>query len=690
MKSLLYYFVFSGLLIISSSIYSQDLEIYTSPYVKCLAESDGFLWAGGCGLSKINIETGEIEHYTTANSELPHNKINDLLIDGQDNLWIAGGNGLACYSNGNWQVIKSLPGDLNIGAVYDIAIDEAKGIIYFAADNGRIIYTDGNEWDYWDKNNSDINVNSVYSVELDGQSRLWIGVRDGVLMFDGSTFTKYSSSNSAFNGSPVRSILRDYSGNLWFASEGNAIKYSQDSWSIQVPPQPGISAGDINCIAYDMDGLMWFGALSSAISYDGSNWNAYYSENSGLKDYKILAIIPDKSGNLWFGTEKNGVIKYNGENWQEINTANSALPGYITETISFDPSGNTCCGTNKGIAKFDGFQWQFISDDIVNGIKHDNEGNAWLGTNSKGLMKYNGIEAVYFNIDNSGIPSNNIKSIAISPDNNICCASDKGLGIFDGTTWELYQEWNSEIPDNNVQYICFDKSGDAWLIIDYKVYKFEDGIFSRPELPSSVYSICFDNSNKMWINSNHKLYMYDGTDYQQLPLMDDENQAVSINCIYAHSNDKILIGTNKGMVEYDNGNWEQYTQESHKLPDHNIYSINSDKEGKFWVGTGAGLAVMHVNSSSVNEQQIFSQGISTYPNPVQNNRFTILLGNLFINNPEVKILTMDGNEIPENSYSISKEKNRIIIESQSLTSGNYIISVAGNNNSITKKIVIVK
>lgn len=79
---------------------TQDKNSLSNYRVSCVNEDrSGNLWIGtkGGGLNKLDIKTQTFTHYTEENG-LPHNIVNGILFDKDDNLWISTDNGLSHFN----------------------------------------------------------------------------------------------------------------------------------------------------------------------------------------------------------------------------------------------------------------------------------------------------------------------------------------------------------------------------------------------------------------------------------------------------------------------------------------------------------------------------------------------------------------------------------------------------------------
>ena len=76
-------------------------------------------------------------------------------------------------------------------------------------------------------------------------------------------------------------------------------------------------------------------------------------------------------------------------------------------------------------------------------------------------------EWTVYNISNSGLLHNRIKTIAIDDSGNIWLGIggyfDGGLSFFDGISWIEYTTSNSGLPDNRISSLEIDDSGTKWI-----------------------------------------------------------------------------------------------------------------------------------------------------------------------------------------------------------------------------------
>ena len=245
--------------------------------------------------------------------------------------------------------------------------------------------------------------NYVGAIAVEG-NYIWVGTSGGLVKIDRTTgnMTFYNRANSGLPSNWVWSIAIDGQGNKWIGTGGGGLaKFDGVNWTVYNTGNSGLPDNDVNAIAIDGQGNKWIGTGWIGIyggglaKFDGARWTVYNTSNSGLPSNDVLAIAIDGQGNKWIGTG-GGLAKFDGVNWTVYNTSNSGLPSDVVSAIAIDGQGNKWIGTDEegGLAKFDGKKWTVyntsnsgLPSDVVLAIAIDGQGNKWIGTDG-GLAVY--------------------------------------------------------------------------------------------------------------------------------------------------------------------------------------------------------------------------------------------------------------------------------------------------------------
>jgi ligand-binding sensor domain-containing protein/signal transduction histidine kinase len=218
------------------------------------------------------------------------------------------------------------------------------------------------------------------------------------------------------------------------------------------------------------------------------------------------------------------------------------------------------------IAKHANFKDQnsqnFCSFSMLQGLKNnriicllqDKYGNLWIGTDGRGLSKYDGRSFTNFT-DNEGLPENRINAMAEDRRGNLWIGMSSCALKYDGKSFTRY-------------------SG-------------KEGFFN-----GSVLSILEDRQGNLWLGTDGEGVSRLSPDRKYLTHFTDK-EGLSGNTVSSISEDKtgdLWFGTRDGGVSclsHDGKSITQYT-EKEGLSGHDVRSMIEDHNGNLWFGTWDG------------------------------------------------------------------------------------------------------
>jgi len=512
-------------------------------------DRDGNLWISTYknGLYKMNFtDKGESEfiHYThdvnDVNS-LSGNAIFTVFEDSKGRLWICtenGGLNIFDRENGKFVHYRSDAFDdnsLNNNSIWSIYEDKT-GNLWFGTHAGGINLLPRyggyfSHYKHYPGNKNSLSHNSVTSFYEDSGHNFWIGTDGGGLNLfnrETETFIHYDTQNSNLSSDAVLSIFEDSRGNFWIGTwkgglnlfdreHRNFIQYTKEN--------SGLSSNTIWAILEDKKGFLWVGAFFGGISYYDRNRKTfinYTPENSNLSDNFVKVIAVDSYGNLWVGGAL-GLNLFNPETETFIiykhdeNNDKSLSKGYVLSILEAGDS-TLWIGTTGGLNKFDrkkqSFTHYYVKDglpnDVIKGIREDEQGNLWLSTN-RGLSKFNPETEIFENYDTSdGLQDNEFYQCSHykSSDGEIFFGGVNGFNAF----FPKDIIYNPEIP--------------PIVITDFQIFNKPVGIGKDSPLQvhiseakkinlsykHSVFSFEFAALNYISSNKNQYSYKLDGFD----------------------------------------------------------------------------------------------------------------------------------------------------------------------------------
>lgn len=307
-----------------------------------------------CGGSCANVCSivSNLESFTTTNSGIPDNNINDVEMVGNV-VWVATDEGVASFDGTTWTVFNTSNSGLPHNEVREI-FQGNFGILWFATWGGGVAQLDNGNWTVWNSSVSGVPGEIDYCDHFT-QVINWTVVgapSQGFLIWDGSVWTSYTTANSDLPSDQISDLVAGPNGEIYLTT---------------------LDAG--------------------LIEFNLPNFTEYNSSNSGLPDNELYSIHDRGNGELWMGS-KAGLVTNLGSNWSVFQTSNSDIRGDIAQTLWIDIDDNIWL-TALGLSKYDGTIWTHYtdansSDDLffANDIVIGTDGRHWVGTQNRGLISF--------------------------------------------------------------------------------------------------------------------------------------------------------------------------------------------------------------------------------------------------------------------------------------------------------------
>lgn len=462
-------------------------------------------------------------HYTSGN------KINDIAFEGPY-VWVATQGGLACYDKNSHSTVfyNRANSPLPINEIFSIAIG-ADGLRWLGTRIGLVRWKD-NTATVLNPSGSQL---VIWHVRLDINGDIWMRVAGNTYSlrrFDGQEW--YAYDDDALFGGLTRLEARPSAAGIWV--EGNNALFQFDGIIVTPHPLPGDledppGVSILYDWAVDSDGQAWFICGNQLGVPAGNTW---FIQMIGM--YADAMAVSD-DGTVWFVSNFNGVRK--------------RTPNGQIEIVSD----------------------QYVpTNDISLKLFAENGDVAWLGTETEGLMQFEGG-------DWQDIPV----SIAPIPDHSVVELEVIGAQ----TIWSMFQadfeidwkgggslcrfkdkEWDTDYgyPLWQCSDLSQDGLGRLWVTHYQKLFRY-DGQWASIPLPAEfpygqVYSVCGDPAtNHIWIGGYDKIARYNGTDFQVF----DTPDAKSVERIAVDQAGDIwlpICGYNNEMLgRFDGQNWEVFS-----------------------------------------------------------------------------------------------------------------------------------
>ena len=360
--------------------------------------------------------------------------------------------------------------------------------------------------------------NSGRALLQDSKGFIWIGTEDGLVRFDGESmlsFRKNYDNSYSLSDNYIGSLAEDAHGRIWVGTLGGGLNVINKNRKTVIRIQP-LASCDIYALAYCKNSkslLIGTGEGLYSIDTDAPQLNQSFETLHSPFNLRVQHLP---------------VLLSNGEPFKETVTG-----------IALDGK-NICLSTrNKGVLYFETTDnrtlcfskgQQGLEDTNFNTIFRDRDGDIWIGSENKGLVKItrkNGaIQFKHFHTKNSLIPVNDIMAIADADDGKLWVGTwDGGLALFDKKTGsaDCYlsgQNDHFSLPSNIILDIIQSENGQIWLgTFDKGVSWFNpDSVFHtyRKNSPASpglvsniVWSFAAQGDKTLWIGTDKGLSRLD-------------------------------------------------------------------------------------------------------------------------------------------------------------------------------------
>lgn len=510
-------------------------------------DENGNIWSGSYGQGLFYKKKNATSFVKYVHPELPPNlNIEDLLIDRENRLWIA------TYGNGAYVLNLETNQLTNFTANKDnpFAI-QYNDILCLFEDKTNLIWlgTDGAGANYYDAHlikfnvltnkqvPKTVNVDVVRSISTDKAENIWIGTSGkglSYINFKDNVFKTFTVENSPLASDRIISLLHN-NHNLWIGHQGFGLNIRDSKGNYRTYPE--LANHTIWRIVKNNDKQSWLCTERHGLilfDIDKGIIKQYNTNNTALKTNDIKAVTQGKNNELWIASEDDGLYKLDTktESIRRINLINSKIKSlYYNKDILW-------IGTNgKGLIRYQTqndavttyTKSEGLPNNVIYGILPDNDGNLWLSTNN-GISKFidqdQGVFENYSNYD--GLQSLEFNTGAYYKDGN----GNLYFGGLEGLNWFNPNQLTFNTIKPKTVITRFEVYSKAQPLIPNTAYKFNQNTvtftfsslhFSQPE--RNLFKYQLENYDEQWIEAKNNNTAH----YTNLPPNDYTFKVISSN-----------------------------------------------------------------------------------------------------------------------------------------------------------------
>ncbi|MEJ2596022.1 MAG: two-component regulator propeller domain-containing protein, partial [bacterium] len=317
----------------------------------------------------------------------------------------------------NFKKVKGLSTD----EIRAPVVRDREGYIWIGTVNG-LNRCDGygfKEYRHDPTDSNSISSNTVTSLLIDSQNRLWAGTFEtGLSLYDAArdrfiNFLPRSGDSTGYALKYIFDMMEDRSGNIWLGGgsaeivkvtvpEGASLELDSIARSIHFTCYPHMAAGflqreDSTILVASDSGLIIFDPDINTFSHPD------FSDPVGCKLDSIFGIclIQDSHGNTWLGSHNNpGIFKINWHteqvwNFESKEENNLSLSSNRVFDLAEDRQGNIWVGNKEGLhllspatghyLTFLTFDTPLIQPTVYTRLSVDRTGTLWIGLAQRGL-----------------------------------------------------------------------------------------------------------------------------------------------------------------------------------------------------------------------------------------------------------------------------------------------------------------
>ena len=428
-----------------------------------------------------------------------------------------------------------------------------------------------------------LTISQINCILKDSRGYVWLGTPAGLYRYDGYTFHSFqcnSQDGSSLPDSYIISIQETLEGTLWIETAAGFCIYHPQGENFerdmkQVYGRMGIE-GTPNVVYIDRHKNFWAAIPNKGVvAYNMQQQLLYefgYTDDAhGVPQGNITSISECRDGALIVYEDGRivccDVMRQQHTVWKNDYIAQQHLRKSSTLNAFADQMDNiwlygqgTLMLYNKNTNTWNttiGDQLGMTgnnTDNSVNGMAGDRNGNIWIGTDRNGLIRAN-------------VNTLEMEQVAPRAINNIAqMPSQEVIGI-----QSVY------IDDTDLLWIGTEKSGLAYY--GDNIYKFQSLI------NGDITAIAEDEAGKIWYGTGDKgIIDYDG------PLA-----SYKVTCMTTTPDGSLWVGSKQnGITRIKDGNSTFYSTARDSMKtviDDHINALSSDKSGNLWIATNGGLQV---------------------------------------------------------------------------------------------------
>jgi ligand-binding sensor domain-containing protein/signal transduction histidine kinase len=530
---------------------------------------------------------------------LPQNSVRALAQTRDGYLWIGSDDGAARF-DGIRFVSFGLREGWRSGSVRVLFEDSGRALWLGTFNGGLIRYQDGQFTVFGAKDG--LPSDTICALAEDNDGRLWVGTEAGLAVWQDGRFAPWPAA-AGFRGKPITVLFKDRHGDMWLGATGAGVfRFLENKF---LPLADAAVEGllqDPHCLLRDHIGRIWVGAGDDfVLCRDGDQWRRYRIPRHLARPY-VSALAEEPDGTVWAGSVSEGLFQFKAGKIAAV-SASSGLSDNSVEALLVDREGNLWVGTGGGLNRVRRSSLSVFGQNEglgygpIQGLAEISPGVVWVGKPSDGLYRWEGRD--FSRLATNALSERHAESIAllVSRDGSCWAGGGRGLWHFQNP---IANTGEAEVPalnGLNVIALTQDRDGGLWAgTREGAVWRQSHGHWAKQTNYSQshpVTALVQDAQKAMWIATEGAgLYRFRDQGRTHFGrggrLLSDW-----IRTLYLDAEGTLWIGTaGGGLNQWRDDRMATFT--THEgLPDNTISQILEDNAGQLWLGSNRGIACVN-------------------------------------------------------------------------------------------------
>jgi ligand-binding sensor domain-containing protein/signal transduction histidine kinase len=442
----------------------------------------------------------------------------------------------------------------------------------------------------------------VYAITQTADGYLWIGTETGLVRFDGWNFLAVNDSSRNFQVTNVLGLAPAQDGGLWVRLQGTTLLRYRNG-SFESAPRMESNAS-ITAMSRDAHGELLLAKNGGPVLGYRNGKFATLDSGGTLPRSPVLSLAETENGDVWMGTRDAGLFRRSGG---EIAAVRAGMPDAKVNCLLPDGGNGLWVGTDNGIVRWNGTD--LTSAGLPVNLNHlqalaitrDRDGNLWVGTDSRGLLRINNQGVASFS-ETGGSPAPAVTAVFEDREGNLWAGSASGLDRLRDSPFVSYSAPEG-LPTDGSNPVYVDEENRTWFPPLtgglWWVKNGQHGEIRQAGLERDVVYSIAGREGELWIGRerggltrlswpNADSASFIATTYTQANgLVQD-----SVYSVYESRDGTVWAGTLSGGVSrLKDGKFTTYTIEQ-GLASNTVVSILEASDGTMWFATPNGLSAL--------------------------------------------------------------------------------------------------